>query len=264
MKIARISLSQGPRFAVIDSATQKYHVLAGDPLYSGFEVNGQVLDPGEVNLVAPMLPRSKVVGFTAPFSTPHSALVKEALAGQSMDYWVEQIAQLGLYMKPNTAVLGGNTAISLPDFPYKIVAEPHLAAIISRPVTQLLVQRVPEAVFAYTLATVVTVPDLAGVSPLLAYGLDTSCVLGPVMDTEFPAGDFDFGFQVGAQECDCTLVLDPIQMQERIALAASYSTLLPGDIVLSGAICEPKEIKTGDEVIFTAKVFGELRSPVLN
>ena len=62
MKIARLSLNQGPRFAVVDEDTGNYMVLADDPMYSGIEPTGQVVAQADANLVSPMIPRSKVVG----------------------------------------------------------------------------------------------------------------------------------------------------------------------------------------------------------
>ena len=63
MKIARLSLDQGPRFAVVDEATGNYRVLADDPLYSQIQPTGQIVAAADANLVAPGCLRRRSAGF---------------------------------------------------------------------------------------------------------------------------------------------------------------------------------------------------------
>ena len=61
MKIARFSTAgQDPRFGILDE--RDLIVLAGDPLYQGFETTGERVSLKDATLLAPVIPRSKVVG----------------------------------------------------------------------------------------------------------------------------------------------------------------------------------------------------------
>ncbi|WP_216395864.1 DUF2437 domain-containing protein, partial [Arcanobacterium phocae] len=95
MKIARLSMSQGPRFAVVDEETGNYHVIAGDPMYSGIEPTGEIVAADEANLVSPIIPRSKVVGLGGTYhqeGQPEPDITKAPVT----------------FLKPNTAVVGPN------------------------------------------------------------------------------------------------------------------------------------------------------------
>ncbi len=60
MKIARFSdEANGPRYGLVDD--DELVVLAGDPLYGGVETTGERVPLASVKLLAPVIPRSKVV-----------------------------------------------------------------------------------------------------------------------------------------------------------------------------------------------------------
>ena len=60
MRIARFSHDDAIRFGIVDGTDLV--VLAGDPLFAGFETTGERVPLGEVALLAPVIPRSKVIG----------------------------------------------------------------------------------------------------------------------------------------------------------------------------------------------------------
>ena len=60
MKIARFSTpSVDPRFGVVED--NELIVLAGDPMFSGFDTTGERVSLADARLLAPTIPRSKVV-----------------------------------------------------------------------------------------------------------------------------------------------------------------------------------------------------------
>ncbi len=59
MRIVRFSHHDAIRFGIVDGA--ELVVLAGDPLFAGFDTTGERVPLGEAALLAPVIPRSKIV-----------------------------------------------------------------------------------------------------------------------------------------------------------------------------------------------------------
>ncbi|MBM7825202.1 2-keto-4-pentenoate hydratase/2-oxohepta-3-ene-1,7-dioic acid hydratase in catechol pathway [Arcanobacterium pluranimalium] len=246
MKIARLSLEQGPRFAVIEEPAQRYHVIAGDPLYSGIEQTGQVFNSDEARLVAPMLPRSKVVGSTTSFvqnmATPSAAK---------------------LYLKPNTSVVGVDVPVVVPQWASRVTSAPNLAVVISRPCRDVPPERVADVIFGYTMANAICAPDFAQDSPAQAFAFDTSCPLGLVIDTAFEAGEYEVFSEINDAVLRGTIDVDADKVAEYVAKVSQVFSLLPGDVILLGDALEPVEIATGDDVVVSIGDMGDLRNPVV-
>ena len=114
MKIARISLDQGPRYAILDEDTHQYLVLTDDPMFGKVEVSGQRIAQDEAQLLSPMIPRSKVVGYIGSYGS------------------ADTIEDLDMFLKPNTAVIGPDDPVILPSWAQTVRHEPELAVVISR------------------------------------------------------------------------------------------------------------------------------------
>ena len=59
MKIARFSTDGDPRYGIVDG--DDLVVLAGDPMFSGFQPTDERVPLDSAKLLAPVIPRSKVV-----------------------------------------------------------------------------------------------------------------------------------------------------------------------------------------------------------
>ncbi|MFY9263543.1 MAG: fumarylacetoacetate hydrolase family protein [Actinomycetaceae bacterium] len=253
MKIARLSLSQGPRFAVVDES-ENYHVLAGDPLYSGFETTGQVLGAEDVNLVAPMIPRSKVVGLGGTFHQEGQPAPDRSKAPVT-------------FLKPNTAVVGPNVPITEPSFATDLHHEAELAVIISRLCKDVPVERVDEVIFGYTVANDVTDVGTAKTDPqwARAKGFDTSCPIGPVIETELDTSDLTIRLTIDGEVVqEGTTANMAYSVPELVSYVSSCFTLLPGDIILLGAVAPGVAGGPGSEIEAYVEGIGTLRNPVVN
>ena len=100
MKIARLGLDRGPRYAVLDEDSDEFVLLSDDPLFGSVTPTGRRLPADRARLVSPMIPRSKVVGFAGTYDEEPCA----APAG------------LTVFLKPNTAVIGPGDPIVPPAF----------------------------------------------------------------------------------------------------------------------------------------------------
>ncbi|MCI1676341.1 MAG: fumarylacetoacetate hydrolase family protein [Ancrocorticia sp.] len=214
MKIARLGMTQGPRFAVLDDQRGEYIVLADDPMFGQIEPTGQKLELDEGRPVAPMLPRSKVVG----------------LGGT---YGAKSLDELAFFLKPNTSVIGPEDPAIIPTWAPSFLYEAELAVVISRVAKQVTVKRSPEVIFGYTLTNDITVSGVVGDR---AKVFDTSCPLGPVITTDFDPSSAEVtmridGTPIGTQAFSNLTYSVP----ELVAYVSSICTLLPGDIIMTGA-----------------------------
>ena len=62
MRIARFTTGEDPAYGLVDGAGEKIAEITGDPLYQRIELTGAVHEVDDVRLLAPVIPRSKVVG----------------------------------------------------------------------------------------------------------------------------------------------------------------------------------------------------------
>ena len=61
MKIARFSHGESMSYGVLDEEEQEFVVLKSDPLFAGYDPTGERVPVAEAKLLAPVIPRSKIV-----------------------------------------------------------------------------------------------------------------------------------------------------------------------------------------------------------
>ncbi len=161
MKIARFAIAGAdPRYGILDG--DDFVVLDGDPMFSGFDTTGERVPAAQAKLLAPVIPRSKVVGVTA-----------------------EGV----VYLKPNTAVIGPDDAIVLPS-DGKATAQGALAVVIGSIAKRVQKRDAASVVFGCSIGKDVAATDqLAAGQEAIARGYDTFAPLGPVMETEYEISD---------------------------------------------------------------------------
>src|SRR5690606_39233289 len=151
VRIARFTTGDEPRFGAVGEDSEGRVMLAvldGDPLYRGPKLTGQTLPLEEVRLVAPVIPRSKVVGVGRNY-VDHAWELGHQVPDEPL-----------LFLKPNTAVIGPDEPIVLPAQSKEVHHEAELAVVIGRVCRDVPRERVPEVVFGYTCANDVTARDL--------------------------------------------------------------------------------------------------------
>ena len=178
MRIARFAHQDAIRFGIVDGTDLV--VLAGDPLFAGFETTGERVPLGEAALLAPVIPRSKVIGIARNYRD-HAAELGNEVPAEPM-----------MFLKPNTSVIGPGDAIVRPPQSERTDYEGELAAVIGRVAKNVSTEDALDYVFGYTIGNDVTARDLQKTDGqwARAKGFDTFCPLGPAIETEFtPSGD---------------------------------------------------------------------------
>ncbi|WP_454118734.1 fumarylacetoacetate hydrolase family protein [Microbacterium lacticum] len=252
MRIARFSHQDAIRFGIVDGTDLV--VLAGDPLFAGFETTGERVPLGEAALLAPVIPRSKVIGIARNYRD-HAAELGNEVPAEPM-----------MFLKPNTSVIGPGDAIVRPPQSQRTDYEGELAAVIGRVTKNVSVEDALDHVFGYTIGNDVTARDLQKTDGqwARAKGFDTFCPLGPAIETEFvPSADVRIITRVnGEVRQDGTLGEMVHPVAECISYASQAFTLLPGDVILAGTPAGVGPFVAGDVVEVEITGLGILRNPV--
>ncbi|ANP73191.1 fumarylacetoacetate hydrolase family protein [Cryobacterium arcticum] len=254
MKIARFSHAGTIAFGIIDD--DELVVLTGDPMFAGYNPTGQRLPLVDVALLAPVIPRSKVVGLAGAYfaDAVEKAAVQDGAA-----------AEPRFFLKPNTTVVGPNDPIVLPAQSEDVRVEGELAIVIGKVAKNLSVADASSAIFGYTIANDVTAVDLSEVQGhgARAKSFDSFCPLGPVIDTEFDPTDGRILGRVDAtqfQNGDVSLLA--FSMEEIVSFLSHAFTLLPGDVILTGSPSSAQRVTHGDSVSIEIPGLGVLTNPV--
>ena len=252
MKIARFSTPGGdPRFGILDD--DEIVVLVGDPMFVGFDTTEERIPLADVRLLAPVIPRSKVVA-VGRNSRDHAAELGNEVPAEPL-----------LFFKPNTSVIGPGDTIVLPRQSEQVDFEGELAVVIGSIAKNVPAADAASVVFGYTVANDVTARDLQKKDGqwARAKGFDTFCPLGPVIETEFvPAGQV-IGTRVNEQIRQAGVLSDMVHsVPAIIEFVTAAFTLLPGDVILTGTPAGVGPIVSGDSVEVTVEGIGSLTNPV--
>ena len=191
MRIARFSTGGDPQYGVVNGDLDEYGqpaedatvvALAGDPLYSGINLLEEVHRLADVRLLAPVIPRSKVVAIGKNYAD-HVAEMK----GMTGDAPSEPL----MFLKPNTSVVGPGDPILYPRQSENLHYEGELAVVIGRICKDVPKERAADVIHGYTLANDVTARDLQKSDGQWsrAKGFDSFCPLGPWIDTDLTLDD---------------------------------------------------------------------------
>lgn len=263
MRIARF-VSQGePTYGVVELAEDQgpnpetIAVVSGDPLAGPVHYTGERLDLADVRLVSPVIPRSKVLGIGRNY------------ADHAAERGAEVPAAPLVFMKPNTAVVGPGEPIVYPVETRELHYEGELAVVIGRICRRVPVERAADVIFGYTIANDVTARDLQGPDGqwARAKGFDTFCPLGPWIATHLSleeAGGLDITTTVNGDVRQSGNTAQMVhRIPELIAHVSAFTTLLPGDVILTGTPAGIGPLQPGDSVSVSVGGIGTLTNPVV-
>lgn len=223
MLIARFVVDSDPMYGVVEN--DEVIVIAGDPFFQGIKPTGAKHKLEDVRLLAPIIPRSKVVCFGRTYADHAAELGNEVPAEPLM------------FLKPNTAVVGSGDPITLPSFSEEISYEGELAVVIGRICKDVPAEKAQDVIFGYTIANDLTARDAQRTDGqwARAKGWDGSCPLGPWIQTELDHDDTQLTTrldQVVVQDGNTSDMVWGIN--DLVAYASQAFTLLPGDVILTG------------------------------
>lgn len=257
MRIARFTHGNDPRFALVDGepGSEELVVLTGDPLYMPVKPTGERVPLSDaVRLLAPVIPRSKVVGVGRNYADH----VKE----MGNDVPTEPL----LFLKPNTSVVGPDDPIVLPSFSQEVSYEAELAVVIGKITKDVEPEHALEKVFGYTVANDVTARDAQRNDGqwARAKGFDSSCPLGPWIETDLDPDAVAVRSRVnGEPRQDGHTEQMIFDVRFLISYISRAFTLLPGDVILTGTPAGVGSIVHADRVECEVEGIGTLMNPVI-
>lgn len=250
MKIARFSHQDAIRYGIVDDG--ELVVLAGDPMFAGFDTTGERVPLTDVTLLAPVIPRSKVVCIVKNYHDHAAEMGGEAPAEPLM------------FLKPNTSVIGPGDVIVRPtSLSSHTDYEGELAVVIGRIAKNVPAERASDYIFGYTVANDVTARDLQRSDGQWsrAKGFDTFCPVGPVIETDLDLDAAAITTRVNGEVRQQGPVSDMIHgIGALVAYASAVFTLLPGDLLLTGTPAGVGPFVGGDAVEVEISGIGVLRN----
>lgn len=253
MKVARFSHDGAINYGILDEDEGELVVIDGDPMFQGLGTTGERVPLAQATLLAPVIPRSKVVAVGKNYRDH----VAEMGGG-------EPPAAPLLFLKPNTSVIGPGDAIVRPPQSSRVDFEGELAVVIGKIAKNVPAGDALGVVFGYTVANDVTARDLQAADGqwTRSKGFDTFCPLGPLIETELEP-DARLTTRVdGVTHQDARLGQLVHGIPEIIAYASSVFTLLPGDVILTGTPAGVGPIVAGNTVEVEIEGIGMLSNPV--
>jgi 2-keto-4-pentenoate hydratase/2-oxohepta-3-ene-1,7-dioic acid hydratase in catechol pathway len=249
---ASAGIGTDPHFGVLNDQGEIL-VIKGDPIYSGIVPTDKKVLLEDVRLLAPVIPRSKVVCVGKNYAD-HAAEMNSAVPDEPI-----------IFLKPNTSVIGPEEIIQWPAMAPSIDYEGELAIVISRICKDVPKEKYADVVYGYTIANDVTSRELQKRDGqwMRAKSFDTFCPLGPWIETEFLPGSQRIETVVDGivkqSEPISSMIFD---IPTIINFVSSVMTLLPGDVILTGTPSGIGPMAAGDKVEISIEGIGQLTNTV--
>ncbi|CCH70616.1 MAG TPA: fumarylacetoacetate hydrolase family protein [Phycicoccus elongatus] len=252
MRIARFTTGDDPIYGLVDGAGEKIAEITGDPLYTRIELTGRTYAVDDVRLLAPVIPRSKVIGIGKNYHDHAKEMGGEAPTEPLM------------FLIPNTAVVGPGDPVVMPSQSSNVHYEGELAVVIGRMCKDVEPEDALKVVFGYTCANDVTARDLQKSDGQWsrAKGFDTFCPLGPWIETDLDPMDQPLVTRLDGEIVQDGHTSDMVHgVAELISHASKAFTLLPGDVILTGTPAGVGPVEVGQRVDVEIGDIGLLSNP---
>ncbi len=241
MRIARYTTGEDPTYGAVEDEGGRLVLaeLQGDPLYQQVVFTGVRTPLDDVRLLAPVIPRSKVVGIGKNYAD-HAAEMGGDVPQQPL-----------MFLIPNTAVVGPGDPVVMPPQSSEVHYEGELAVVIGKLCKDVPADRALDVVYGYTCANDVTARDLQrrDVQWSRAKGFDTFCPLGPWIETSLDVSDLRVTTRRDGetvQDGRTSQMVHPVAAL--VAYVSSAFTLLPGDVILTGTPAGVGPVVAGQRV----------------
>ena len=241
MRIARYTTGDDPTYGAVEDEGGKLVLaeLQGDPLYQQVVFTGVRTPLDDVRLLAPVIPRSKVVAIGKNYAD-HAAEMGGDVPKEPL-----------MFLIPNTAVVGPGDPVVLPPQSSEVHYEGELAVVIGKLCKDVPVDRALDVVYGYTCANDVTARDLQRSDGQWsrAKGFDTFCPLGPWIETSLDADDLRISTRRDGETVQDSRTSHMVHsVAALVAHASSAFTLLPGDVILTGTPSGVGPVQAGQRV----------------
>jgi 2-keto-4-pentenoate hydratase/2-oxohepta-3-ene-1,7-dioic acid hydratase in catechol pathway len=251
VRIARYTTGDDPTYGAVEDEGGRLVLaeLQGDPLYQATVFTGVRTPLDDVRLLAPVIPRSKVIGIGKNYAD-HAAEMGSEVPKEPL-----------MFLVPNTAVVGPGDPVVMPPQSSEVHYEGELAVVIGKLCKDVSVDRAADVIYGYTCANDVTARDLQRGDGQWsrAKGFDTFCPLGPWIETSLDVRDLQVTTRLEGQTVqDSRTSLMMHDVPALVAHVSSAFTLLPGDVILTGTPAGVGPVLAGQRVEVEVEGIGVL------
>lgn len=218
----------------------------------------QARDVANVRLLSPVANPTKVIGAPVNYST-HAAEAK-ADTGIHHGQKIKTIDEYGLFLKASSALVGPGEGVALRFTDRRNDHEAELAVIIGRTVDKITRDQAMSAVAGYAIGLDMTVRGSEDRS--FRKSIDSYAVLGPWLvtaDEIDEPGNLDFELSVNGETRQKSNTSQLIyDIPRLIEYAASFYTLHPGDIIMTGTPAGVGPVADGDVMVVEFERIGRM------
>lgn len=251
MKIVRIKSGDDIAYGVADA--EGVLIYNGSP-FVAWEPTENVVPWPSVTLLSPVIP-TKVMCVGKNYED-HAAELASDVPDEPL-----------IFMKPATSVIGNNANVVHPTLSNEVHHEAELAVVISKPARNVKAEDASQYIFGYTAANDVTARDLQCKDGqwARAKGFDTFCPLGPAIETELdPLERLAVICKVNGEVRQAGFTSDMVfGVAQILEFITAFSTLLPGDVILTGTPSGVGKVVPGDLMEVEVDGIGTLTNRVV-
>ncbi len=250
-RFVRCVVDGAPAWGVVEDAEV---VLIEPHPFSPYVPTGRTVPVEGLRLLAPVIP-SKIVGVGRNYRA-HAAELGNDVPAEPL-----------LFLKPSTAVLGPGDPVPLPvDVSDDISFEGEVAVVIGALLSRVTPAVAAAGILGVTCANDLTLRDAQQRESqwFRAKGFDGSCPLGPAIATGLDLGALRVRTWVdGELRQDATTAELVVDIPTVVAEITRTTTLLPGDVVLTGTPAGVGPVRPGQRVRIEVEGVGVLENPMV-
>jgi 2-keto-4-pentenoate hydratase/2-oxohepta-3-ene-1,7-dioic acid hydratase in catechol pathway len=245
----------GPRYGVLDDDRSTVQLLRDHP-FAGLDLTGETTTLAESPALVPVTP-TKVLA------------VGRNYAQHAVEMGLPMGAQPSVFLKPLQSLLPHDRDVVLPprDLSTHVEHEAELAVVIGREARHVKAAEAFDHILGFTCADDVSARDLQRGDPQLTRGkgFDTFCPLGLAVDTDVSGDrDYEITCSVNGEERQRATTADLIfPIPFLIEWFSAWTTLMPGDVVLTGSPAGTGPLLPGDQVEIAVTGVASLRHGVV-
>jgi 2-keto-4-pentenoate hydratase/2-oxohepta-3-ene-1,7-dioic acid hydratase in catechol pathway len=256
MRIVRYwdSAANAARYGIHEG--DRIREIVGSP-YGAIRTAGNVHAAANTRLLAPCEP-TKIVAGGANY---HGHLKEVGLPTPKVPVF---------FLKPPTALIGPDDAVVYPPETQRLEYEGELAVVVKTPMRNTPAKDVLENLLGYTCVNDVTARDIQVQGNNLLHlchskSFDTFCPTGPWIETDLDAHAIDIELKINGElrqkKTNTGDMIFPVE--EMVSYFSRVMTLLPGDLILTGAPPGIGPMQVGDKVELIIQGIGTLRHTVV-
>jgi 2-keto-4-pentenoate hydratase/2-oxohepta-3-ene-1,7-dioic acid hydratase in catechol pathway len=244
-----------PRFAIVEDDLETLSFISGEPFDREIVRSGDRTSLSRSRLMTPVSP-SKILAIGRNY----------AAHAREMDLPMGE--QPSAFLKPlQTLVPDGGTVVLPPrSVSTHVEHEAELAVVIGRTAHAVKARDAADYILGFTCANDVSARDLQRADPQLTRGkgFDTFCPLGAAIETDVsPYDTYEVVCQVNGEERQrgtTEELIFPIPVL--VEWFSSWTTLVPGDVILTGSPAGTGRMEPGDDVRIRVSGVATLRHRV--